>query len=49
MEIKSTKKQVEVKNEKVKMKIDKTGIEVSKKDFDKFQTKDIPRPKYDWK
>lgn len=33
MEIKSTKKQVEVKNEKVKMKIDKTGIEVSKKRF----------------
>lgn len=32
MEIKSTKKQVEVKNEKVKMKIDKNGIDISKKE-----------------
>lgn len=52
MEIKSTQKQVEVENEKVKMKIDKTGVDVTRKKSTEntdSETKVIPRPKYNWK
>lgn len=51
MEVKEKKEQIELKNETVKMKIDKTGIDITKKESTEntdSETRVIPRPKYDW-
>lgn len=46
-EIKETEKQIEVENKKVKMKVDKSGVHVTRKETKEntnFETKIMPKP-----